>query len=87
MPLLTSPITEQHAVAAVTEVLDARGDTWAAVDADTDLRELGLDSLDLAELFMILEELTGERLDPASATDVVLVADLCELRPLAVLDV
>jgi acyl carrier protein len=82
MTLLTSPISEQDAIAAVTEVLDGRGADGTEIDPGTNLHDLGLDSLDLAELFMVLEELAGERLDPTSAGDVVLVGDLCNLRTL-----
>jgi acyl carrier protein len=84
---LISVISERHAINAVNEVLEAREGMWGEIDLGTSLLDLGFDSLELSELFMVLEELAGERLDPASAGDVVLVADLCTLRSLFSTDV
>ena len=86
MPATTTPISAHDAVEAVLEILDARGTDWGAVTIDTNLRHLGLDSVELAELFMILEERAGARLDPASAVQVVVVEDLTRLRILEDLD-
>jgi acyl carrier protein len=74
-------ITLQTAIRAVEEVLGPRlGQT--PVQAGMSLLELGLDSLDLAELFLVLEESAGQQLDPASAGELERVGDLTRLLPL-----
>ena len=83
MTTATTPMTEDDAVEAVSEILASRGIDWGAVTLQTDLRDIGLDSVELAELFMILEERAGTRLDSASAVDVAVVADLTTLTALA----
>lgn len=75
-------ITIEQAVQAVKEALAERGSSVYDVVEGTSLKDLGLDSMELAELFMALEDLTGARLDPDSAEDVELVRDLTHLRPL-----
>lgn len=75
-------LSVEHAVKAVSEALEERPGPSQRVDATTRLDALGLDSLDFAELFMILEERAGLRLDPDSATELVVVADLTRLRAL-----
>jgi acyl carrier protein len=87
MLTVTTPISESDAIEAVSEILASRGIDWGAVTPRTDLRDIGLDSLELAELFMILEERAGTRFDPASASDVAVVADLTMLTALEVVDV
>lgn len=87
MTITTKPIRIEDAIEAVAEILEDRGIDWGAVTAETNLRDVGLDSLELAELFMILEERAGTRLDPESGADVVVVADLTGLEALAVIDV
>ena len=72
----------EQAVEAVNEALEDRPYRLGTVGPDTGLDTLGLDSLGFADLFMILEELAGVRLDPESAADLTLVADLTRLRPL-----
>jgi acyl carrier protein len=86
MPSTATPISAADAIEAVLEILHDRGIDWGEVTADTNLRNLGLDSVELAELFMILEERVGSRLDPESAADVVLVEDLTQLRILEAID-
>jgi acyl carrier protein len=86
MPSTATPISADDAIEAVLEILDGRGTDWGAVTADTNLRHLGLDSVELAELFMILEERAGTRLDPSSAGSVVVVEDLTQLKILEDLD-
>ncbi len=49
-------------------------------EADMPLQDLGLTSLDIAELFVALEELAGCELDPQSATGAMTVKDLGDLR-------
>jgi len=87
MPITTTPIRIEDAIEAVAEILAERGIDWGEVTAETNLRDVGLDSVELAELFMILEERAGTRLDPESAIDVVVVEDLTRLEALAVIDV
>ncbi len=77
-----TPVSAEQAVAAVNEVLgDRRGGN--AVGVDDRLEELGLDSLDVAELFLTLEEMAGCQLDPASAGALERVGDLAALRELS----
>jgi len=50
--------------------------------ADTRLETLALDSLDVAEVFLAIEDRVGYRLDPDSVGDPECVGDLTRLRPL-----
>ncbi len=77
----TSAISLQDAVEAIREILGPGREK--PVDADSRLVELGLDSLDAAELFLLLEEKAGFALDPGSAGTLDCVADLTRLRPAA----
>ena len=52
------------------------------VDASTRFDDLKFDSLDVAELFVGLEELVGRELDPESGKGAEAVGDLVRLRPL-----
>jgi acyl carrier protein len=71
-------------VQVVRQVLsERRGIRADSIEADTRLEDLGLDSLDIAEVFLNLEEAVGYRLDPDSVPDVDRVEDLTRLRPLA----
>jgi acyl carrier protein len=72
------------AIYAVRTVAAGRlaGDRPGVIDADTRLDELSLDSLDLAELFALLEERAGAHLDASSVERVVTVGDLTKLRAL-----
>ncbi len=75
-------VSHEAAVTAVGDVLRARHGDGIAVDARTPLRELGLDSLDVAELIVVLEEMVGRELDLESLEDVETVGDLTRLRAL-----
>lgn len=77
----TIVVSEAQAVQAISELLEDRGADAGEVHGDTPLDELGLDSLEFAELFMLLEESFGVRFDPASAKDLSTVADFTKLRP------
>ena len=77
----TTVIRLEDAVEAITEILGP-GRT-RPVDAESRLLDLGLDSLDAAELFLLLEEKAGFALDPASAGALERVADLTRLRAAA----
>ncbi len=70
-------------VAAVNEVLGIKRRQFEPVDASTPLLDLQLDSLDVAELFMALEDHLGCELDPQSARALETVGDLARLRPAA----
>ena len=72
------------AVGALRELVAARRPDLDpdAMGADTQLDELGLDSLDVAELVMSLEQRTGAFLDATSVDRIVTVADLTRLQPL-----
>jgi acyl carrier protein len=78
--LTPSAISLQDALDAVTEVLSWRLGN-RTLDADARLDDLGLDSLDAAELFLRLEEKAGRPLDPASAGELERVEDLTKLKP------
>lgn len=75
-------VDTKAAVAIVNDVLSTTQADPPAVDADTRLDELGLDSLDFAELFVALEEAAGGEIDPQSTVGLSTVADLPELRRL-----
>jgi acyl carrier protein len=77
-----SQLTVAMAVEAVNDVLQSkrRGRTRAV--ASTPLAGLGLDSLEVAELFAALEDRCGLELDPESGRSLVTVADLTQLSAL-----
>lgn len=75
-------LTEDDAVAAANRVMSERRADWDPVGADTRFDEIGLDSLDLAELFIVLEDMAQTELDPASAEGLERVGDLAKLRRL-----
>ncbi|HEX8743556.1 MAG TPA: acyl carrier protein [Thermoleophilaceae bacterium] len=81
---VTQVIEVEAAVAALRELIamrrpDVDPDT---IHAGTDLDELGLDSLDVAELVTILEERAGAFLDTSSVERIVRVEDLTQLQAL-----
>ena len=69
----------QDARDAIAEILGPRQEA-AKIETDTRLADLGLDSLDAAELFLLLEEKAGHSLDPGSAGELTDVGDLTKLR-------
>lgn len=75
-------VTIEQAVDAINELLGGRGPSGRPVEAEDRLEDLGLDSLDVAELFLTLEAEAGRELDPASAGALERVRDLAELRAL-----
>lgn len=79
-------ITLEHALSAVRELLEARNRPREVTPAQT-FEQLGFDSLDRAELFVMLEEDSETRLDAESALDVQTVRDLTKLRPLGALTI
>jgi acyl carrier protein len=74
------PVTLEVAIAAVTEVLVAKFETPVEVSAGSRFEDLGLDSVDFAVGFIVLEDLLGRELDPESAVDLDCVADLERIR-------
>jgi acyl carrier protein len=76
-------ITIEQAVDAVNQILGGRRTGEEAIDGDTRFLDLGLDSLDVSELFLSLEEAADQRLDPGSAGELLKVSDLTKLRPLS----
>ncbi len=76
-------LTEEMAVEAVNEVLATKRQRFDEVTPETDLVDLGLDSLEVAELFATLEDRSGLELDPDSARSLRSVADLARLQPVA----
>jgi acyl carrier protein len=77
--MTSGPISLQDALEAIREILGP-GRQAEELDADSQLVDLGLDSLDAAEIFLLLEEKAGEPLDPASAGELQRVEDLTKLR-------
>ncbi len=75
-------LTQAAIVDAVNEVLRTKRTGFEPVDARTLLADLRLDSLDVAEVFMALEDHAGTALDPDSATALRTVGDLAAIRPL-----
>ena len=78
----TMLLTPEAVVDAVNEVMGSKRQHWVEVDRDTPLDRLELDSLELAELFATLEEVSGLDLDPDSARELETVGDLARLRAL-----
>ncbi len=74
-------LTVEQAVEAINEVLGERHG-GSPVGAEDRFEDLGLDSLDVAEIFLYLEEQAGCRLDPESAGVLERVGDLVNLKAL-----
>jgi acyl carrier protein len=74
-------LSERLVVDAVNEVLGVKRRGFEPVEAATPLHDLHLDSLDVAELFMAIEDHSGLELDPDSARGFETVRDLARLRP------
>lgn len=68
------------AVEAIHDVLEAHGRPLGAIAPDMRLDALGMDSRDIAEVVVRLQERTGTLVDPASADGLELVGDLSRLR-------
>jgi|SRR5580704_1414452 acyl carrier protein len=75
--------TIEIAIQAVTEVLSNKRNGTLTVDASTPLDELGLDSLEVAEVFTALEDLCGCELDTEPPRPIATVGDLTALGVLA----
>ncbi len=73
-------LTEAMTVDAVNEVLASKRPQFESVEARTPLAALQLDSLDVAEVFMALEDHAGVELDPDSARTFETVGDLALIR-------
>ena len=78
--MTSNPISLQDVLDAIAEILGP-GRNTGGVDAGSRLVDLGLDSLDAAELFLMLEDRVGQPLDPGSAGELVHVEDLTKLQP------
>lgn len=76
-------LTVEMVVEAVNEVLGTKRQLFDDVTPDTQLNNLKLDSLEVAELFATLEDRSGLELDPDSGPSLVTVADLARLQPVA----
>jgi len=76
-------LTVEMVVDAVNEVLGTKRQRFDDVAPDTELKDLGLDSLEVAELFATLEDRSGLELDPDSARALATVGDLVRLQPVA----
>jgi acyl carrier protein len=78
---VTPAVSIDQAIAAVEELLAQRRGSFPVPTADTSFQALGLDSLDMAELFVIVERTVGRRLDSETAGEVLVVSDLARLQP------
>jgi acyl carrier protein len=75
--------TIEIAIQAVTEVLSNKRGGVRTIDASTPLDELGLDSLEVAEVFTALEDMSDCELDTEPPRPIETVGDLATLRVLA----
>jgi acyl carrier protein len=75
-------VTLEQVVEAIRSVAGAKREIPGAVRSDTVLEELGLSSLEVAEVIVALEERIGGELDTDSAADAVTVGDLVRLKRL-----
>jgi acyl carrier protein len=73
-------VTLDQALEAVNSVLAKSRRNAPVATAETTMEELGLTSLDIAEVVVALEDLIGGELDTANAADVNRVGDLVLLR-------
>lgn len=69
-------VSLETAVQSVQALIARRGGAPSEVGPDTRLDDLGLDSTDIVDLFLDLEQRAGCALDPDSAIDVTTVSDL-----------
>jgi acyl carrier protein len=80
MAELTPTLTEEIVIDAVNEVLATKRAQFEPATAQTSLDDIGLDSLEIAELFATIEDRSGLELDPDSARSVTTVGDLTQLQ-------
>lgn len=73
-------VTLDQAIQAVNSVLAKSRRDAPVATAETTMEELGLTSLDIAEVVVALEDLIGGELDTVNAPDVTRVGDLVNLR-------
>ncbi|SIR77702.1 phosphopantetheine-binding protein [Williamsia sterculiae] len=79
---MATVFTQDQVVDVVVELLVEKNRDTDGVTVDSAFADIGLDSVDYAELFMALEDSAGARLDPDSASRLIRVGDLMSLRPL-----
>lgn len=78
------PVKIEHAIDAVRQITALRhAEQGSPITAETALDDLGFDSLEIAELFVLLEEKSGTQLDATSVDQVVRVKDLTLLQAAA----
>jgi acyl carrier protein len=75
-------IKVEDVVAAVQSVMRSRRGRQEEITADTQIEDLQLNSLDVAEIFLEIEESLECELDPHSMPEPVVVGDLAKLQPL-----
>ncbi len=73
---MPQPIAEGDVAAIVRAQLGAKLPPEAPVTAGSTLKELGLSSLDLTEIYFAIEERVGTELDPTAAADVKTLGEL-----------
>jgi acyl carrier protein len=73
-------ITVDDAVEAVKRVLSRKSVDGIDLQPDTRFEDLGLDSLDAADLCITLEEIAGRPLDVSSLSEAATIADLAAVR-------
>ena len=64
-PKPRSGTTLDQAIRATRSVLERKGIEGSEIAADTSFEELGFDSMDIVELFTLLEDESGARLESA----------------------
>ena len=75
-------VTSDDVVAAVKEALARLRGEHPPVDGDTQLHELALESLEIVEIFIVLEERTGAAISIDGLDGLVKVADIATLESL-----
>ena len=70
----------EDVITAIEQVLRMKERSVTTLNAETHLHELGLDSLDLAEVFVRLELAVGAELDGSSLRGLSQVGDLTRLH-------
>lgn len=78
-----SQVTVDDAVAAINEHMERTRSQWTPVVPDTQLDDLDLDSFEVTNILLSLEEKKGCRLNLDSIADAVFVRDLVALGGLA----
>ena len=80
--MITHTLTVADAVSVVNDVLRSTRSDAETATGKTKLDDLALESLNLAQIFMALEQIAGCELDAESAAGLATVEDLASIRPI-----